>query len=374
MKKLMIVYPYFYPHIGGAENYILNIIERLKEKYEIVVVTTNHETNKNEISIIKGFKTYRLNVWFNISHTPINLLWYSQIKEIIKKEDPDIINAHMPVPFMTDLVVRLAQNKTILTYHNDVVKEGLLGSISIIYNFTLGYSTLKNCKTIIATSNDYVENSKYLQRFKEKISIISPGVDLEKYNPKLKKGFLKNSKENKITFVGQLSKFHKHKGLEYLIQAIKLLENEKIHLYVCGKGDLVEKYKKLCIKFGIANKVSFLGFVKDDDLPKIYADSNIVVLPSYNKAEGFGMVLAEANACGIPVIGTNVGGIPVVIENGFNGLLVHPRDSEALAEAINKIIHDKALAKKLGENGTKKVKELWDWKKLAKKTEEVFER
>src|SRR3712207_4234978 len=103
--KLMIIAPYFYPKIGGLENYAYNIALGLKKKFKwnIVVVTSNHVEKKYKEEKINGLKIYRLPYLFKLSNTPINPFWYFQIREIIKKENPDVINAHTPVPFISDI-------------------------------------------------------------------------------------------------------------------------------------------------------------------------------------------------------------------------------------------------------------------------------
>ena len=99
--KLIIVTPYFPPHIRGVENYAYNIAKGLKEEYnwEIVVITSNHEEKKHIEEKIDRIKIYRLSRWFKISNKPINPMWYFQIKNITKKEKPDVINAHTTCPF-----------------------------------------------------------------------------------------------------------------------------------------------------------------------------------------------------------------------------------------------------------------------------------
>ena len=97
--KILFVTPFYYPSIGGVQNYVKNIAEGLqkKYKYESVIVTTS-EDKKYKEEKINGLKVYRLPYWFKISNTPINLMWYFQIKNIIEKEKPDLINAHSPPP------------------------------------------------------------------------------------------------------------------------------------------------------------------------------------------------------------------------------------------------------------------------------------
>jgi glycosyltransferase involved in cell wall biosynthesis len=368
--KILFVTPYFFPQTGGVENYVYNIAKRLSKDNEVTIVTsTQHKSDT-----IEGMKVYRLKGLFKVSNTPINPFWYFQLKKIINQEKPDIINAHTPVPFISDLVTTIAPKKTVVTYHNDLIKEGILNYLCKIYYFLLGNRTLRICNKIIATSNIYVEKSPYLKKLKNKIEIVSPGVDLNTYNTEIEKGFLNKQNHKKIVFVGTLSKFHAHKGVEYLIRALNLIEIEKIHLFICGKGNNIYNLKKVANELGVSDKISFLGFVSDQDLPKIYRDCNIVVLPTYNKAEGFGMVLAEANACGTPVIGSNVGGIPAVIKDGFNGLLVSPRNEKDLANKISYLLSNEKVAREIGKNGAKMAIKSWDWNMLAKKTLGVFKK
>ncbi|MBS3072933.1 trypsin-like peptidase domain-containing protein, partial [Candidatus Pacearchaeota archaeon] len=101
--------------------------------------------------------------------------------------------------------------------------------------------------------------------------------------------------------------------------------------------------------------------------------SSILILPSTSNAESFGMVLIEAMACKKPVIGSNIGGIPYVIDNGVNGLLVPPKNSQALTDAITKILSNPKLAKQMGENGYKKVKDGFTWDELSNKMDKIIQ-
>ena len=378
--KLLVVIPYFFPKIGGMENYAYNIAKGLKEKYgwEVVVVTSNHEERKYKEEQMDGMKIYRLPRWFKVSNTPINPMWYFQIKNIIKKEKPDVINAHTPVPFISDVADRVCNNiPFILSYHNDLTKENiLLNLICKFYYFAIGNKTLKISDKIIATSEYYAKNSPYLTRHLNKISIVPPGVQITKFHPGVNKFTLQKKYGNYpfVLFVGQLDKTHIHKGIYYLIDAISLVKKkfENIVLLIVGEGDNIDNYKNYARKFYLEKNIVFTGFVSNEELPEYYAGSNVTVLPTYNNSEGFGMVLLEAGACGKPVVGTNIGGIPFVIDDNKTGLLVPPKDPKALAEAVIKILNNSELAKKMGENGYKKVKENFTWEKQIKKTNDLL--
>jgi len=376
-----VVVPYFYPKIGGGENYAYNISKGLRKKYkwEIIVITSNHEKRERKEEIMDGIKIYRLPFWFKISNTPINPIWYFQIKYIIKKEKPDAIIAHTSVPFISDLAARVCNNiPFILMHHNDLIKGNiLLNLLCKLYYFAIGNDTLSISDKIIATSKYYAQNSTYLKKYFKELDIVPPGVDVLKFNLNVNKGYLKKKYGNHhfVLFVGQLDKSHIHKGINYLLDAILLVKKDfkNIVLLIVGKGDNIKNYKNYAQKLSVEKNVIFTKLVPIDKLPEYYAGSNVTILPSLNNSEGFGMVLIEAGACGKPVIGTNVGGIPFVISDQKTGLLVPPKDSEALAKAIIKILKDPELAKKMGENGYKNVKENFIWDKQIEKTKKIIE-
>ena len=367
--KLLIVTPYFYPETGGGANYVYNLSKGLVNKhgFEVIIVTPGENTNISEIKTSE-MKVYRLKRWFKISNTPINPLWYFQIKKVIKKENPDVINAHMPVPFISDVTAMVCGNTPfILTYHHagSMKKNIFLPDIIIwLYEKTLFRKILKKAKKIICAS-DFVRLN-YLKDYSNKTLTITPGIDINRFKP------MKIHVKNKILFVANLKKAENYKGLEYLLLAIPIVKSEikNIKLIVVGSGDHTDYYKKLCQKLKINRNVIFKGKLIDENLVREYQQTNVLVLPSL--FESCPTVLLEAMACEKPVIGTNICGIPYIIKNEENGLLFPPKDSKALAEAIITILNNPIFAKSMGENGYKKVKENFTWEKQIKKTNDLF--
>ncbi len=211
----------------------------------------------------------------------------------------------------------------------------------------------------------------------QKVRVIPNGVDCKLFNPKVNGERIRraNGLEGKkiILFVGALTKWHRYKGLHFLLQAFKLVKKnfKDAKLLVVGEGPLRSYYEDCASSLGIAGDVLFTGEAKDEELPEFYAASDMVVLPSIDRSEGFGLTLLEGNASGKPVIGSNVGGIPEVIENGFNGLLVPPCDARHLAKTMEELCRDESLRSEMGKNG-RKVAEEHDWKIIAKKTESLY--
>jgi glycosyltransferase involved in cell wall biosynthesis len=154
------------------------------------------------------------------------------------------------------------------------------------------------------------------------------------------------SKRNQILFIGDFS--HDQKGLIYLRKAIEAIP--AVTLRIVGKGDQFH-----------ASRTSYAGELTATQLVKEIQLSSVLVLPTVNKSESFGMVLIEAMACGVPVIASNIGGVPAVVEHNKSGLLVPPADVMSLTAAINQIINNKHLSKVLAENGLKQVRKSYAW-------------
>jgi rhamnosyl/mannosyltransferase len=168
--------------------------------------------------------------------------------------------------------------------------------------------------------------------------------------------------EKVILFVGQLNRASKHKGLHDLLLAVQNINRSiNVRLVVAGKGDYTEHYRQFAKQIGIENNVHFVGYVPNEDLASFYSDGDVLVLPSVDQTEGFGMVLTEAQACGVPVIGTNVGGIPAAVDDGRTGLIVPPSDISSLSKALIRILGDDAYSSNLGRNGTVWVSRQFSW-------------
>ncbi|MEW6295031.1 MAG: glycosyltransferase family 4 protein [Candidatus Diapherotrites archaeon] len=381
--KALIVAPYFHPYIAGGMKYALDQSLCLKKAgFKVIATAAGHKSNKFKKEIIEGIKIYRLPAQFKLSGTPLSLEWRKKLNEIIEKEKPDVINGHIPAPFIADLAARIAVEKRIpfiLTYHNDITKEDFFGNLlSEGYYSMLGNKTLKISSKIIATSEYYAKKSVHLRKYVHKTEFIPPAVDEKKFNLRVNRNWLKRNyklKNKKIVlFVGCLGKGYEYKGLNYLIEAISMTKKEipEIKLIAVGGGEEKQKYVALCRKLGIEKEVMFAGFVPSEKLPLYYAGSDAFVLPSINDSEGFGIVLIEAMACRTPVIGTKAGGIPAVIKDEKDGLIVEPRNPAELKNAIIRILKNKKFAGKIALNGHKKVFSEFSQKKFCSKITKIF--
>jgi glycosyltransferase involved in cell wall biosynthesis len=163
-----------------------------------------------------------------------------------------------------------------------------------------------------------------------------------------------NNTSKKILFAGRL---HPVKGVEYLIEAINILKDRDIKLFVVGDFEENIEYSRkifeMVRRFGIGDKIEFIGRIFDDwRLAEFYRSSDILVLPSVWDTSP--ITLVEAMCFGLPIVASKVGGIPEYVEDGVNGILVHPKDSQELAKAISLLIDNCDLREELRKGSFRK--------------------
>ncbi len=385
--KIIQVCPKFPPSISGLGNHVYNLSYELSLRGHQVTVLTS---NRNNIGLFKisragkpyekitdNFEVYRLKAYPpGIPYADTYGIVPSLIKKLMKL-NPDIIHiqSYMRIHSdITSILGRMRSIPSILTVHSfgDIPLRPHLGPLMKFYNHTLGKMDLKFASKIIVLTSNAAE---YISQFgcdKEKICIIPNGVNCDDFLNMPSPWIFK--KDNKIDgkvvlFVGALIS---GKGVQYLIKAMPqvLQECPNIVLIITGgDGGFQDYLIRLSKKVGIENKVLFTGPLYNKKLLEAYSACDVFVLPS--KREGLPTVILEAMASEKPVVATNVGGNPEVIEDGINGFLVEYGDEMKLAEKIIYLLKHEDIREKMGKNGRKKVKD-YSWKLIAEETEKVY--
>lgn len=370
--KILVVTAYFSPDIGGVENYVLNIAKGLSNsgKHDVLVVTTNKSSRQHVEELVEGLRVIRLPSLFKLSNTPINPFWYFKLRKIIKEEKPDVINAHSPVPFMADMAFAARGNtKFVLTYHAGTLKKNSI-PINIIlglYEKTILKHILNNSDAIISVYPEYL---RALLNNNVPINFIPPGVDISAFKPRKR---ISNNRPI-ILFVGRIERGSEMKGISTLLRAMVLVVKSKPNsiLKLVGGGDAIIDYKRQILELGLEDNVIFTGIIRDKQLSDTYTEADMLVLPSEANSEAFGIVLIEAMASGIPVIGSDTGGITNIIDSGNNGFLVTPGDPIVLSNAILSLMNDKEKAAQFGVHGRRKAMTTYSSQILVKKTNKLF--
>lgn len=359
----------FIPYTGGTENYVYNLSKELVNLgHRVKVICANEPDAGNDE--FDGIKIDRLRYIIKIANT--NITPFLPIK--IFQEDVDIIHTHLPHPWAADwsyFISRIKKKPCILTYHNDIAGSGIYSYLAKSYNLIFLPLLLKSVKKIIITHKRYIDYSPYLKDYIKKIEVIPIGVDLEQFKVTPQK----NRQQKIILFVGLLDEFHQYKGLHYLIRAMDLIKKETsdIKLFIVGEGILKKEYGKLAHSLDLDREIDFIGFLPQEKLAEYYNNCDVFVLPSLScKQEGFGIVLLEAMACGKPVVTTNITGPAEKIREASAGLIVEPRDSNSLAEALIEILKNKNYAREMGIRARKLVEGEYSWDRIATNIEQLY--
>jgi glycosyltransferase involved in cell wall biosynthesis len=360
-RRLLVVVPYFPPDgkAGGAEMFALALVEGLviDHGWDVTIVTSQPRIPIAREVVSERVTVHRLPYQFRISNSPISLSWFWELKRIIASVDPDVINIHLPVPGLGDIASRVAgERPVVLYYHFGSMKKGdpALDPIIWAYESIVLPRCLKRAVNI-ACCSAYVKHD-FLRKFSGKIVVIPPGVDIERFHPAAN-----GVTEPRVLYVGSLNKSDKHKRFSDLLTACRILLDDipDLRLDAVGGGDGREIYEDLAVRMGIAKSVDFHGRLEGEALAEAYRQAAVLAVPSLK--ETFGMVITEAMASGLPVVAVDGGGVPEVVDDARDGLLVPPRSPRELASAIGALLTDRPRAVALGQAGRRKAVEKWCW-------------
>jgi glycosyltransferase involved in cell wall biosynthesis len=210
------------------------------------------------------------------------------------------------------------------------------------------------------------ETTRYTPRGKP-VTVVPYGVDLERFVPV-------GRPAGERVVIGAASRMSPEKGLTYLIDAFGQLRQrygEGVVLRIAGDGPERPKLEAQIARLGLAQSVELAGWLEHVQLPEFLAGLDVFVLPS--TWEGFGVSAVEASAMKLPVVASNVHGIPDAVRDSVTGMLVPPADATALANAIETLVNDEALRRRLGEAGRDFVARNYDWQMNVGQMEQIYE-
>ncbi|MBN1901814.1 glycosyltransferase family 4 protein, partial [Candidatus Sumerlaeota bacterium] len=288
-----------------------------------------------------------------------------KIGELIEKERFDIVHTHgSQDSWAAALAVRFAKRRPpiIRTKHN---------IFPIQDHFANRWLYGKAMDSIICISGaiyEYCAAKSYIAR--EKLSVIHSAVDAERFT-KGNPGRIRTEYNLDGKFIaGITGRLCQEKGHRFLFDAIKKIKDRipELALLVVGTGTLYQKLMEYARELEIGERIVFTGFRKD--IPDVLADLDLFVMPSVS--EGLGTAVLEAAAASLPIIASNVGGIPDIIQTGVNGLLVPPENPDALSEAILTLYSQRERATIFGKAAREHVQRNFSESALGRKTEEVY--
>jgi len=353
-------------NIGGVAVYTINLAKGLKKKDIFVSVASSGGELVKRLEK-SGIPHLTLGIRTKCEFNPKLILAFFKLLMFIKKNNIDIIHAQTRVTqVLAYFCSRFSGASYVSTCHGFFKKTRIARRLFSAWG-----------SHVIAISDVVVEHLvKDLSVKRDDVSLIYNGVDNEAFSQALdkdEKGILKsNLGLDKSPVIGSISRLSPVKGLKYLLLAMKdiLCEMPEARLLLVGEGPSKEYLMGLARKLGIENNVFFaLNTTQTQRFLSI-----IDVFIFYSLEEGLGLSLLEALASGKSCVASNVGGVSSIIEDGVTGILVPPKDTHALKDAIIRVLKDKRLSASLAKKGNAMVKEKFSLDKMVKGVIDVYKK
>jgi len=209
----------------------------------------------------------------------------------------------------------------------------------------------------------------------QRLRIVHLGTDPDRFRPGIDATALRERfalPDGGGRWLLTVARLESHKGVDTVIAALPAIvaRAPDVRYAVAGSGPERERLERLADRAGVADRVKFLGEVREADLPALYNVASVYVGASRRaeriRVEGFGISLVEASACGLPVVAGNSGGVPDAVRDGETGFLVPPEDSAAVSEAVCRLLGDPALARRIGAAGRDAVERHYNWDRVVR--------
>jgi len=376
--KILISLTYYLPYISGLSVFTKRLANGLcKKGYQIEILTSKFNKQISKYENLEGVEVRRVPYLFKLSKGLIMPEWLWVGWNRVKKADIVLCNLPQVEGIILLFFSKLMGKKTFSIYQCDVVlPKGFFNKFIEKILFCLNYLCCFLSDKIVITSRDFAENSKVLRNFSAKLVEIYPPITEDVLlDEKIDKNIFGEDfykKENlKIGFVGRLAA---DKGVEYLLEAIPFLRMklDNFRIYLVGPKDAVGENNYVGMINLLANKyqknISFLGRLSDKELKHFYEEIDVLVLPSINSTEAFGMVQAEAMMNRVPVVTTDLPGVRIPVKLTGMGEIVPIKNSPAIADSIVRVINNKDKYIK----NYQQVKKLFDYQETLSRYERLF--
>ena len=388
MAKLKILFLHTFPLWGcGSGTYVRHLARELaKGESKVGVVCPDNRQIKGvdlfevKLPFFVAFTGHpehkKCKLYHQLSNQEIAIIYrsfFDKTIEAVEKFKPDIIHVqHFSIfSWVANFIQSTYKINYIITSHGTGLYTASLDKRYI----PLTHDAARKAKKITAVSGDTKSwiTKVFGEKHLEKIRVIPGGIDIKNFPPKkeikiINKKYHLNGKKV-VLFSGKLTPL---KGVQYLVKAAAKIKGD---VYILGDGCELNNLKKMASNLKLKN-IHFLGYLGNEEsqeLEEFYYRADVFVAPSVWD-EPLGLVILEAMICNTPVVVTRRGGIPLAVKDGYNGFFVRSRNSNQIAQMVNKLLEDDKLRNKLGANARKTVEEKFDWKKIAEKFLRIYKK
>lgn len=375
MKLLLLNYEYP-PLGGGAGRAMQSIAEQLSEMGHDVNIITSHISFSHKNIVEKRIKIYFVPSLRKGIHDcglrgALTYLFfaYFKLRRLSRQNQYDIIHYFfsLPTAFLSILPGKHRRLPYIVSLRgSDVPRYDIYNRrLELLHKVYLPVTRhiWKKAKSVVAVTNSLKQTALQTNP-NQSVNVIPNGIDINIFSPGT--DFKLNDDKFRLITVSRLIK---RKGIQNVLKALSEINDSCISLTIIGEGNYENELKDMTAKLGLNSRVKFIGFCPRNDIPSYFWQSDAFILLSL--AEAFGNVIAEAMACGLPIIGANQGGIPDLVSNE-NGILVQSEDIEQIKSAIITMRDNKEMRIHMGKINAEKIANKYNWKHIAEAYKEIY--
>lgn len=358
-------------NFGGLERHVALLLKGLSQSIHVDNLVAN-ERFASEVVLVEGYRVFKvpsLGVFAGMALCPTMPYW---ARKLDRREHYDIVHLHFPDPMSHLAAMALPKNvRLVISWHSDIVRQQ---NLLKLYRPLLDRIIARADAIIAATPRHFSSSTQLGCADPARLHVVPYGIDFAPFEEPfaMTAGDKLRARHPGRKIVFAIGRHVYYKGFEYLIRAMKAVRQDAL-LILGGTGPLSVGLKALAADEGLKNRVVFAGRIPDEELPAYYHAADVFCLPSVEPSEAFGLVQVEAMACRKPVVCCELGtGVSYVNQHEVTGLVVPPRDPEALADAINRLLDNDALRQKMGEAGHARAKDEFTLDRMWRKTLAVY--
>lgn len=346
--KILIVLTYYQPYTSGLTIYAVRQAQALASLgHQVTVLTSQYDRSLPKFEEMSGVRIIRVPVVLKVSKGVLMPQLPLRAWQLVG--EADVVNLHVPQfdASMLAVIAKLRKKPVVMTYHCDIrMPSGMINKIAGLISGLSHRIAAGIADIIVHNTHDFAEHSDFLKNYLDKLVVIQPPVWLPKVESSdIDAFFEKFGIDTQGPIIGMVSRLATEKGVEYLVEAmptvLRVFPDSRVifageYQNVPGESAYREKILPLIERLG--ERWRFLGVLSDLELTAFLTLCDVLVLPSINSTESFGMVQVEAMSCGTPVIATDLPGVRQPVQSTGMGRIVPPMDAHALAQAVVNII------------------------------------
>ena len=309
---------------------------------------------------IEGARVHYVDGWERLGKLRY-LIHAGRVGRLVRSLAPDIVHA-LHLTSYGFLAARTGVHPCVISVWGTDVLEA--PTLTPLHHLITRYA-LARADRVTATGMRLAEATLRYMPPDVEVAVIPYGVDLDRFIPP-------EGKSHDGLVIGSVGRLSPEKGLRYLLRAMAQITRQEpnARLLLAGDGPERRSLERLAARLGLVDRVEFTGEVPHDHVPQTLARMNVFAMPS--TWEGFGVAALEAAAVELPVVASNVHGIPDVVEDGVTGILVPPKDVAALSQAILRLLRDPEERRRMGRAGREMVATRYSWADNARRMEALY--